>query len=110
MPATQHLNLKGDFKATFSLHFYRFYTRRNDDLEIDLTSISFEKALTLKQKPISLKSDPNYSLRCYTAKFMARLKGSDFNEIETKAGDRLDSYSVMLKGTRNLTLFSNLSG
>ena len=31
-------------KATFSLHFYRFYTRRNDDLDIPLTSISFEKA------------------------------------------------------------------
>ena len=43
MPTTQHLNLKGDFKALFLLHFNRFYTRRNDDLEIDLTSISFEK-------------------------------------------------------------------
>ena len=31
-------------KALFPLHFYRFYTRRNDDLEIDLTSISFEKS------------------------------------------------------------------
>ena len=45
--------------ALFSVHFYQFYTRRNDDLEIDLTIISFEKA------------------------------------FETKAGDRLASYSVM---------------
>ena len=48
MPTTQHLNLKGDLKALFSLYFYRFYTRRNDDLEIDLTSISFEKAFERK--------------------------------------------------------------
>ena len=60
MPTTQHLNLEGDFKATFSLHFYRLYPRRNDDLEIDFTSsISIEKA------------------------------------FETKAGDRLASYSEM---------------
>ena len=44
MPTTLHLDLKGDFKATFSLHFYRFYTRRNDDLEMDLTKNSHEKA------------------------------------------------------------------
>ena len=34
-----------EIKALFSLHFY---TRRNDDLEIDLTSISFEKAFQTK--------------------------------------------------------------
>ena len=48
MPTTQHLNLKGDFKALFSLHIYRFDTRRNDNLEIDLTSVSFEKAFETK--------------------------------------------------------------
>ena len=37
-----------EIKPLFSLHFYRFYTRRNDDLEIDLTSISFEKAFETK--------------------------------------------------------------
>ena len=47
MPTTQHLNLKGDFNALFSLHFYQLYPRRNGDLEIDLTSISFVKAFEI---------------------------------------------------------------